>query len=75
MRHFALVLVAAFLAHPLSAQEPRPAVEPVRVYLKVEELNSDAGGKAKVLAEPVMLATLGKPITFNCGEDVPLKSR
>jgi hypothetical protein len=73
VRHLALVLVAAFLAHPLSAQEPKPANKPIRVYMKVEELNPDADGKAKVLAEPVLLATLGKPITFNCGEDVPLK--
>jgi hypothetical protein len=73
MRSFAFLLGTVFLAHALSAQEPEPARDHVVVYVKVEELDSVIEGKTKVLAELEPKVRLGKPITFNSGEEVPLK--
>jgi hypothetical protein len=72
MRHLASLLGMLVAFQGLAGEEPRPAHDHVVVHFKVIELQLD--GKEKVLAEPVFRTNLKKPISFNSGQEVPVKT-
>jgi hypothetical protein len=71
MRHFTLILAILAVRQGFAEEQPKQAPDHVVVHVKVVELQSD--GKAKVVAEPVLRTNLKKPISFNLGDEVPVK--